>query len=82
MSGEEGWAAGGRLRIPLRHKQPRCVFSKQHKQSQSTRHIKIVVGHSLATHTPLLMPFSGSTGPVVHPHGLTGSIHIPCDYTM
>ena len=24
-------------------------------------------------HTPLLMPFSGSTGPVVHLHGLIGS---------
>ena len=28
--------------------------------------------YSLAPHTSLLMPFSGSTGPVVHLHGLTG----------
>ena len=37
---------------------------------------------SLATvwyHISLLMPFSGSTGPVVHPRGLTGSRKALCE---
>ena len=38
----------------------------------------MVVGCSLAPHTSLLMPFSGSTGRVVHPHGLTGSRKAIC----
>ena len=48
------------------------MFSRQHKQSQFTGQAKTVVGYSLALHTPLLMPFSGSTDPTVHLHGLTG----------
>ena len=42
-------------------------------QSQFTGQAKTVVGYNLALHTPLLMPFSGSTDPTVHFHGLTGS---------
>ena len=33
-----------------------------------------VVGSSLAPLTSLLMPFTGSTGPVMYLHGLTGSV--------
>ena len=39
----------------------------------------MVVGCSLAPHTSLLMPFSGSKGPVVHVHGLTGSRKAFCE---
>ena len=78
MGGGRGWAAGGSLRLPLRHKQPCCVFNRQHKQSQSTGPAKSVIGYSLAPHTPLLIPFSGSIGPVVHLHGLTGSRKAAC----
>ena len=67
-----GWAAGGGLRLSLRHKLPCCVFSRRHKKSQSTEQAETVVGYSLAPHTPLLMPSSGFTGPVIHLHGLTG----------
>ena len=42
-------------------------------QFQSTGQAETVVNYSLAPHTPLLMPFSGSTGPVVYLHGLTDS---------
>ena len=31
------------------------------------------------THTSLLVPFSGSKGPVVHVHGLTGSRKALCE---
>ena len=55
------------------------MSSKWHKQSQFTEKTEPVVGYSLASHTSLLMPFTsllmpftGSTGPVVHVHGLTG----------
>ena len=40
---------------------------------QSTGLAKTVIDSSLAPHAPLLMPFSGPTGPVVHLRGLTGS---------
>ena len=50
-----------------------CVQYRRHKPSESTGQAKTVIGYSLVPHTPLLMPFSGSTGPVVHLHGLTGS---------
>ena len=40
---------------------------------------KTVVGYSLAPHTSLIMPFSGSTGTVVHVHGLTGSNKVICE---
>ena len=33
MGGGRGWTAGGGLRLPLRHKQPCCVFSRWHKVS-------------------------------------------------
>ena len=33
----------------------------------------MVIGHSLAPHTSLLMLFTGSTGPMVHLPRLTGS---------
>ena len=56
-----------------------CVSSKWHKQSQFTGKIKPVVGYSLAPHTSLLMPFTGSTGPVVHVHGLTGFRKAICE---
>ena len=79
MGGEGGWAVEGGLRLPLRHKQPCCVFSRRHSQSQSTGQAETVVGYSLAPHTPLLMPFSGSVGPVVHLHGLTGSRKADCE---
>ena len=74
-----GWAAGGGLWFPLRHKQPCCVFSRQHKQSQSAGQAKAVIGYRLAQHTPLLMPFSDSTGPVVYFHDLTGSRKATCE---
>ena len=71
--GDGGWrAARGRLRLPLRHKQPCCVFSGRHKQSQSAGQAETFVGYRFAPHTPLLMQFSSSTGPLVYLHGLTG----------
>ena len=73
------WTVRGGLRLLLRHKQPCCVFSRQHKQSQSTGQAKTVVGYSFAPYTPLLMPFSGSTGQVVHLHGLTGLRKAACE---
>ena len=79
VGGEEGWAAGGGLRLPLTHKQPCCVCSRQHKQLQSTGQAETVVGYSSVPHTPLIMPFSGSTGPVVHLHGLTGLRKAACE---
>ena len=54
-----------------------CVQYRQHKQSQSTGQAETVVGYSLAPCT-LLMPFSSSTGPVVHLHGLTGLRKATC----
>ena len=33
----------------------------------------------MAQHTSLLMPFTGSTGPVVHVHGLTGLRKAICE---
>ena len=38
-----------------------------------------MVGYSLAPHTSLLVPSSGSKGPVVHVHGLTGSRKTLCE---
>ena len=38
----------------------------------------MVVSSSLALHTVLLVPLSGTRGPVVHPHGLTGSAKAAC----
>ena len=35
--------------------------------------------YSLAPHTSLLMPFTGSTGPVVYLHGFTGLRKAPCE---
>ena len=55
-----------------------CV-QKWHKQPQSTGQAETVVGYSLAPHTSLLMPFSGSTGLVVHVYGLTGSRKALCE---
>ena len=40
---------------------------------------KTIVGYSLAPDTSLIMPFSGSTGTVVHVHGLTGSNKAICE---
>ena len=74
-----GWEAEGGLRLPLRHRQQYCVSSKWYKQSQSTGQAETVVGYSLVPHTSLLMPFSGSTGPLVHLHGLTGSRKALCE---
>ena len=71
-----GWEAEGGLRLPLRHRQQYSVSSKWHKQSQST---DTVVGYSLASHTSLIMPFPGSTGPVVYLHGLTGLRKAICE---
>ena len=79
MGGGEGWVARGGLKLLLRHKQLCCVFSRCLKQYQSTGQTESVVGYSLAPHTPLLMPFTGSTGPVVHPHGLTGLRKAACE---
>ena len=73
-----GWAFGGRLTLSLKHRQPYCVFSKWHKQSQCIGQAETVFGYSLAPHTSLLMPFSGSTGPVVHLNGLTGLKKVIC----
>ena len=56
-----------------------CVSSKWHKQSESTGYTKTVVGYSLAPHTSLLIPFTGSTGPVVHVHGLIGLRKAICE---
>ena len=80
--GGGGWAARGWLRLLLIHKHPCCVFSRRHKQSQSTEQVETVVGYCLAPHTPLLMPFSGSTGPVVHLHGLTGLRKAACEIIL
>ena len=55
------------------------MSSKWHKQLQSTGYTETVVGYSLAPHTSLLMPFTGSTGPVVHVHGLTGLRKAICE---
>ena len=72
VCGEEGWAARDRLHLPTGHRQYFCVFSKWQKQTQSTVHAETVVGSSLAPYTFLLVPFTGSTGPVEHLHSLTG----------
>ena len=67
MAHIRGWAGG-----PVGSRRW-VVSSKWQKQSQSTGWAKAVVRCSLAPHTSLiLMPFSGSTDPVVHLHGLTG----------
>ena len=55
------------------------ILCKWHKQSLSTRQAKTVVGYSLAPHTSLLMPFTGSTGPIVHLYGLTGLRKAICE---
>ena len=55
------------------------MSSKWHKQSQFTGKTEPVVGYSLAPHTSLVMPFTGSTGPVVHVHGLTGLRKAICE---
>ena len=39
----------------------------------------MVIGYSLAPDTSLLMSFTGSTGPVVHLYGLTGSRKAICE---
>ena len=77
VGGGGGWAAGGGLYLPLGHRQQYCVFSKWHKHTQSTGQADsyTVVGSSLARHTPLLVPLTGSTGPIMHLHGLTGSVN-------
>ena len=67
------------LLLPLRHRQQQCMSSKWHKQPQSTGQAETVVGYSFALHTSFLMPFSGSTGLVVHIHGLTGSRKALCE---
>ena len=36
VGGGVGWADGSGLKLWLRHRQQCCVFSKWHKQSQST----------------------------------------------
>ena len=42
------------------------------KQIQSTGLAETAIGSCLAPQVSLLMPLTGSTGPVVHLHGLTG----------
>ena len=49
-----------------------AVFYKWQKQTHSTGYAKTVVG-SLIPHISLLVPLTGSTGPVVHLCGLTES---------
>ena len=77
--GGGGREAECELRLPLRHRQQYYVSSKWHKQSQSTGLAKTIIGCSLAPHTSLLMPFTGSTGPVVHLHGLIGLRKAICE---
>ena len=72
VGGGGGQVAGGRLYLPLGHRQQCCVFSKWQKQVQSTGWIKTVIGSSLAPFSSLLMPFTNSTDPVVYLDGLTG----------
>ena len=77
-----GWE-GGRVAIELKGgytfhwdtgSSAACVFNKSQKQAQSTGSTKTAVDSSLAPHIHhYTMPFTGSTGPVVHLHDLRGS---------
>ena len=68
-----GCAVRSGLRLPLRQTVDTNSLNPQDRPRQSLH------GYSLAPHIPLLMPFSGSTGPVVHLHGLTGSRKAACE---
>ena len=61
-------AAGDRLYIlPIKTQAVVLYLQQVTKQSQFTR----VVGSGLASHASLLKPQNCSTGPAVHPPGLT-----------
>ena len=74
VSGGGWWAARGMLYLPQEDRQQCCVFTKLQKQIQFIAQPMMVVGSSLAPQTSLLVPPIGSTGPVVHLHGLTGLV--------
>ena len=68
VGGGEGWVAGGRLHLSLGQRGSGTVFSVSDKNRPSpqdkTRWWFTAVWHHM-------LPYSGSTGPVVHPRGLT-----------
>ena len=56
-----------------------CPVSGTSSHNPQDRPRQLLHGCSLASHTSLLIPFTGSTGPVVHLHGLTGSRKAICE---
>ena len=56
-----------------------CPVSGTSSHNPQDRPRQSLASYSLAPHTSLLMPFSSSTGPVVHVHGLTGSRKALCE---
>ena len=84
VSGGGRWATGSGLYLSLKHKQYCCIFCRQQKQTKTTGYAEMVITSSLASHTSLLMLLNGSTSPVVHQRGSTGSAksHLKADLAI
>ena len=82
MGGGGGWEAEGGLRLPLRHgSNSECPVSGINSHNPQDRPRQSLVIYKVWHHTctSLLIPFTGSIGPVVHLHGLTGLRKALCE---
>ena len=71
VGGESEWETGGRLYLPLGHRQ-QCAPSSGHKWPQFPGEVQVVIGSSLALCTVLLVPHNHTKSTTVHSSGLIG----------